>query len=490
VNAQQSLKKTAFTGVMWLMLQSVGGRLASIAAQIVLAKILMPSEFGVISFVYTITGIAAALVNFGVDGVLVQRIRSVKLWLPAAFFTSLTLSLAGWAIVVVLAFVLAPAYHSPQLPLLSFILAASMPLGALSTIPAVRLRSEMNFRFPALYGTFENIAIQAATVLLACLGAGVFSFVLPLPVFALLKTIVYWYYKPSRLAVGFKRWQFLFLIKNGMSILFSRLAIEAISQGDYAVLGVMATHSQVGLYFFAFRLAVQPVGILAGNFMNVLLPALMHLKMDPNRQVDAALRAAKLLAYVAVPTCFLQAAIARDFLHLFFQHKWDGSILLMQLLSIGLSSDAVTWISGTLIGARREYRFGVILSLFRLPAFFGAVVIGAALGKEVGVAVAVMCYHLVHGPVVAAVTLGRYGASVGAVLELYWKPALLAGIPIASAYGISLIPAMTRHPILCIAETAIVSIGFYLALLIRFEPAIVAELGPRIGIRIPGRRLV
>src|ERR1700748_2821744 len=165
--------RAAISGFAWLMFQSGGSRVVSILTQLLLAKLLVPSQFGVISIVYMISTISAAIVNFGIDNVLLQRYRTVHLWLAASFWTSLGLSICGLAVVAVAATVLSGAYHLPQLPELSILLALSMPFGALTTIPAVKLRLDMNFKFPAIYGTLENLATQLASVVLAMLGFGV-----------------------------------------------------------------------------------------------------------------------------------------------------------------------------------------------------------------------------------------------------------------------------------------------------------------------------
>ena len=99
----------------------------------------------------------------------------------------------------------------------------------------------------------------------------------------------------------------------------------------------------VGAYFFAFRLAIQPVQLLAGNLSNVLFPILAQLRGDPARQGEAALKASRVLSYVVMPYCFLQAAVAKPLLTLVFADKWLAAIPLMQILSIGLAFDAVSW---------------------------------------------------------------------------------------------------------------------------------------------------
>lgn len=483
MTGEGKLGRTTLRGLLWLSLQSFGGRVVGILSQIALARLLLPAQFGVISFVYILTGIASTITSFGIDGVLLQRNRTAHLWTRAAFWTSLTLGFAGLLIVLALGPVFARVYHSPQIIPLAAVLGLSMPLGALATVPAVQMRATMNFRFPAVYSTIENVATTALTIVLAFLGAGAMSFVLPTPVAALVKAVVYWRHSPPQFGQRARFLQYKYLVDNGFSIFGSRLIVQVVGQGDYAVLGLFASHSSVGFYYFAFRLAAQPVWILAGNFTNVLFPALVQIKADPKRQLSAALKAAELLSYVVMPVCFLQAAMAAPGLSVLFGHKWDQSIILVQLLSIGTPFDAAPWVAGSLLSARREFRRGFAYTLVTLPLFFSMVTVGAALGKAGGVALAVAFYYIVLGPTFSLITFARYGAEWREIARLYVKPPLISGVAVGSAYMISCLPGITGKPFLQLGIMAIVAPVIYAAALRWLEPSIFAELCQRLGIR-------
>ena len=485
--SSKGLNATTISGLSWLMFQSGGLRLISILSQLILARILVPSQFGLISIVYGITMISAAAVNFGIDGVLLQRSRTMHLWLTSSFWASLVLGLAGFLIVIIAAAVISAVRHSEQLFAMTIVAALSMPLGALGMIPSVRLRSEMNFRFPAIYSTVETAVSQLTTIVLAIIGFGAWSFVAPTPVIVAVRVSVFWFYKPSALRSRVRLTQVRYIVSNGLAILGSRVAIEMISQGDYITLGFLASQSAAGLYYFAFRLSVQPIAVLAGNFNNVLFPALVQMRTSPERQLRTAIRAAEILEYVTIPVCYLQAVLVGPLLRLFFGHKWDGSVIIAQLLSIGLAFDGATWVSGSLFNARREYRLGLLLNAFRLPTFFGLVILGGLLDKQVGVAIGVATYHLIHGPVVCYVTFSRYGGRFRDVLAIYLKPLILTVIAMGPAYVLS---NTSSSPVVSIILAGTVGALLYSLLVRWLSPGIFTELGNRLGITARFRRLL
>lgn len=159
------------------------------------------------------------------------------------------------------------------------------------------------------------------TVGLAWLGYGAFSFVIPIPVISIVRAITWWSLLAVKPPLQAQRRRWKYLVRNTAASFFSRLLIALISQGDYMVLGLLASQNVVGRYYFGFRLAAQPLWVFAGNLGGVLYPTLIQLKSDPVRQGKAALNASTILSYCVMPVAMLQAAVARPLLSGFFGQK-------------------------------------------------------------------------------------------------------------------------------------------------------------------------
>lgn len=478
-----TLGRSTATGFLWLLLPSLSGRLASFFSQLVLARLLMPEAFGQIGMAYTVTTLAGALISFGIDDVLLQRLRTFQMWASPAFWSSLALSLLGMVIMLAAAPFAGRLYHSPDLFGLVGILALTLPISALSTVPYVKLRASMDFRFLATYTSIEMVLIQVASIALAALGFGAFSFVLPAPVAAAVKAVVFWRKAPTRIRPRFRRKQMNHFVNSGFLVLGTRLIIEAVNQGDYIVLGLMATDTVLGVYFFAFRLAAQPLRMLAGNFGAVLFPAFTQLRAEPERQEAAALRASRMLAFIVTPVCFLQAALAAPALHLMFGARWNGAIPLVQILSVGLPGDAVAWVAGALLVARREfYRDFIYLCVFS-PPFFVFVLIGAYLGSSLGVAIAVALYYALVKPINSWMV---FRSSMGwrDFVEIYIAPPVITGAAIGAVYAISLVPALAARPIAQIATIVALSPLVYVALLRLLVAGILREILDRFPVDV------
>ena len=309
------------------------------------------------------------------------------------------------------------------------------------------LKAQMRFGLTAAYGAVENVATVGMTIALAADGFGAYSFVIPIPLLALIRAIAYWSFVPDR--PGFRahtaRWKYL--TRNTAATLITRMVYGLIGQGDYIILGLLASQDVVGQYYFGFRLAAQPVWTLAGSLTGTIYPALAQLRQDPQRQGQSALRVAKLLSYCIMPIAFTQAAIAGPLVTSFFGQKWASSIPVIQLLSIGLALDAISWVGGALLTARGEFVASLRYSLMQAPAFFLLIAAGALLDKSYGVAWAVCIYYAVSQPPFVYAVFRRVGVSLSEVARIYIKPTICAVIAVGIGLAGSLHPLVAGHPL-------------------------------------------
>jgi O-antigen/teichoic acid export membrane protein len=436
-SASSQLGKRAASGVAWMLVLNMAGRLGALLSQLVLARLLIPEDFGVIGLAYTFISFFTALTNFGVEDIFQQRRSGMYLWTTQAFVLSLGAATIGAIAMAICSPIAASVFHDARVANVIRILAISLPLTALSTVPQARLKSALQFRFVAIYGVVELIVSQFATIVLAWCGWGALSFAAPVPVLAAVRALIMWYkasipLRPLDRAKGWNR-----MLARATSVLGLTVMIACIQQGDYFILGIFSTPHVVGIYFFAFKLAAMPMLMLASNFNSVLRPTLILLHGDAERQRNMALRTAELLGLLTVPLCFMQAALAGPGLTLLVGTRWSEAIPLIQILSIGLPLDAVAWPAGSLLEARGKFSTSLRYQLVSAPFFFIFVFIGALAGGAIGVAIGVTTYYILHPIYLTIVVFRDNGVSIGRILSCFYAPVLLAGLPIWGAYAIS-----------------------------------------------------
>lgn len=477
---QPSVGKAATTGLVWLLMQSLSGRGMMLISQLILAKLLVPEDFGIVGLAYTITTVFGIVTNVGVDSVLQQRRTKMKYWATQAFYISMFFAVLTAIAMAVYAPIGAQIYNNEHIIPIVWIIALSVPLTALSLVPQVNLQSQLRFKFMASYNTGQNLVTNLSTILLACFGFGALSFVLPLPFLALIRAIVFWRIAPIPLRPLHLVRGWLRLVKRGATVLGGTISTTLISQGDYIVLGLFAPVSVIGAYFFAFKLAIQPIKLLGGNFTGVLFPALTAMQNDPTRQRDAAFKTSNVLALLVFPLYMLQASVADPAVTFLFGERWVDAIPFIQILSMGLCFDAPAWAAGSLLNARGEFRRKSLYHAASAIVFYVLVGLGALLGAAKGVAVMVAIYYVIHVITYSLFVFVHEGINVRRVLFSLFMPFILSVASIGPAYGLAQLPFLKDYLIGQIVITSVVGGCLYLLAARLFLPDLFNEVQRRI----------
>ena len=441
-------------GFAWFGALTLATRVTQFVLQLVIAWFLVPEELGSVGLALAIVGISGALLGVGASEVMTQRGKAIRSWAPTALLVGLVLGTTAYAAALLAVPFLADAYGNSKLSVLVAVAALSLPIDAVSSVASSVLRNDLRFRAVAAVGVVETLLAQMTTVALAAAGFGAFALVIPGPLVGALRTAALWHLSGVRtFARGRARWRRL--VPRMSVVLATRVAMTGVNQGDYVVLGLIASPGTVGLYYMAFRISVQPLYALAGAIVSVLPPLLVRLRHEPQRQVEATLSVLRMLVFVVTPACFLQAGLAAPVLDALFPERWSGVAPLVAVMSVGLAFDVPMWVAGALLSARGRFTMSMVLSLAFLPVFVGFVTVGASWGEAWGTSVAVASYHGIFSPLVGGWVLSGMGIPASTVLRLMLVAAAAAGAAVYSgilaayALGLGGIPAAT-----CISATA------------------------------------
>jgi O-antigen/teichoic acid export membrane protein len=431
--APAGLGRRTFSGMIWLAAQTLGTKLAGLISQLVLAWLLQPADFGLVGLALTVTAFATLIQQAGLNEILVQRSKHFARWGNVAFWMSLTLAVSASAIMLIVAPLAAHLYHQREIIGLIAISALAAPLGALTTVPRARLQADLNFRAMAVVNFTNNAGQAALSVLFAALHCGAYSFLLPIPVVNLIQAAWLWKLQRRflRPRMQLRRWKFM--LADSSYIFIAWIFYAIVAQGDYISLGLRHTAEVVGIYFFGFKLSIHMISMFTLNVMAVLLPTLSKLQDDPVHQKAVFLRTAKALAILGMPFGLLLVATASPVLHLFFAQKWEASIRVVQLLSLGTSVSMVGAVGNSLLQSRGQFRTLMNLSI-GAAALFVLLVVPAALPGTADslaaadrVAAAVGFFHLTYGPTMLYAGLRTINGSWRNVADIY-LPAAAAGI--------------------------------------------------------------
>lgn len=477
-----NLGARATAGVAWMIAQSLGARGVTFVGQLALAWLLHPQDFGLIGLAYTVTGFAGLIQGAGVKQLLIHRGRHLRLWANVGFWMSLSMGLLSAVVVLGACPVAVTLYGQPELAGLLAVLAASLPIQALTVVPTARLQSELRFKPFAILNLFKTSAQVALTIAFAWSGFGAYSFAWA----QLLGTALYagllWSYAGHRIrwTVQLRRWRHL--LPGSLAVTAASFLTLVTTQGDYVILGLTGNAAAVGLYYFAFSMSAQTHVLFTSNISSVLFPALRTLRSDLPRQVARSLLAARLLGLATIPLSFLLAATAEPGVHAFFPARWHSAVPLIEILSVAMGFRVTGALGGSLMYAQGRFGRMLVLRLAYAVAFVLGVSIGAWCGDTLGVAIAVSAFFLLLGPTNLYMAIRASGGRVRDVLTVYVTPTLAAGLACAlgSVAGL-LVPAAPARDWYRLVIICVVALPLYIVTIRRLWPREYREIAKRLA---------
>ncbi|UCD74218.1 MAG: oligosaccharide flippase family protein [Phycisphaerales bacterium] len=454
-----------------------------IVAHVWLAVLLGGDEWGVIGLAMAVRVFTDVLRRTGLRQVLVQRHLKFNRWATPGFWMALAIGLAATVIMAAAAPVVARIYKEPELTALILILALVPPVGALGTVPLAKLQSDLRFRALAISDSACRIAQVALRVLLVLLlrdsGLGPLGYILPEPLAEIGRTSAYWWMaRPKiRLAAQWRRWKFLLADSGWMFIATN--ANKLVEQADKLILGLFHATDVVGAYYWAYMISRQTIDVFVWNLEKILLPALSHLQLEPRRQVEAFLRAARLLAVLVVPACLMLAAVIDPVLHILLpKGQRDDSIPVIQVMSAAMSMWVIYGPTASLIKAQGRFKLFMVITWLYAIFFVAVITFAAWLGRliefngAIAVAFAVGACMLIFGPIQAYIGIRPGGGTWRDVAGIYLPPIFFGLIAIGIPTWLSnALPMVRESNVGRMVVIALIGGGLYLGSLRMFMPS-------------------
>jgi O-antigen/teichoic acid export membrane protein len=452
-----TLKRRAFEGVIWAGGQAVVSKVVTFGAQLVLARLLVPAEFGLIAMANSIAFLMGAMQSGGVRSILIRRQTHIALWLNPAFWYSTALGLVAGALILVVSPTVASYYGQPVLSNLMPIMVAGMLIENLAVVPSTMLQARLDFRTLGFINICTPVGQAALSIVFAWTGFGAISLVLPKIPVGLVVGAVLWRAAAFRPKPCFqmKRWRYL--VADSGLMLLAWFSFAAAGQIPVALLARAHGPEYAGIFSFAVTVTTQVIMLLAAQLDSVLFPALAKLSLTPDMQWRAFVKATVILAQIVFFISGAQILLAGPVVQALFTDRWQAAIPLIQLFSVGNAILATAIPTGGTMQARGRLKtycgFAVFSLGISILTSVGATLLGAEPLFYVGASVT---YQVVISIVSWRLVAGMFNASIDSLFKILMGP-LLVTILVVTA-GLVILARFSAGGTLQIA--AVVGFGY------------------------------
>lgn len=329
-----SLKKKTISGLIWTFSQQFGIQGVGFVVSVVLARILMPEDFGLIGMITVFMAIGQTLVDSGLSQSLIRADKVSNNDLSTVFIFNLAGSVLVYVLVYLLAPLIASFYYHDLLTDVLRVYALSFIINAFSTIQFTILTKNLDFKTQLLVTIPSLIIAGIVGVILAYRGFGVWSLVYMMLVRSTLTSLQLWVRSEWKPSLIFSWPIFKHHFHFGYKLTLSGL-LDTIFKNIYQiVIGRFFAPAQVGFYTRADTLKQLPISNLSTALNKVTYPIFSSIQHDDKRLKAAYKDIMQMVVFVIAPTLCLLASVADDLFVLLFTEKWLPAAPYFQIMCL------------------------------------------------------------------------------------------------------------------------------------------------------------
>jgi O-antigen/teichoic acid export membrane protein len=366
-------------GVLSVLAQGAQVFLQSIST-VVLARLLTPSDFGLVAMVTAVTAIAAGFADLGLTEATIQRKEISHNQVSTLFWINVAVGLLLTLITAAMAPVLASFYREPRLIGITIAVSFMFLLGGLRGQHNALLKRQMRFSSIAIRDITSSGLGALVAIVMAWYGLGYWAIVaLPLTLNTS-QLVISWLMLKWKPGLPHLDSEVRSMVGFGGNVAISYVIINWIRNADNVLIGWYWGAGPLGLYSRAFNLLTLALNQITAPASSVAIPAFSRIQGDPELFARYYLRIINLIVWISATLFGFLFVTATPVIVLVLGDKWRGAAPVFQILTISalgqLLFESTVWL---FVGRGQSARL-LKLMLIISPIIIGSFVIGLPFG--------------------------------------------------------------------------------------------------------------
>ncbi len=329
-----SLKKKATKGILWVAVERFGQQLLQGVVFIILARLLNPTDFGLMGMLMIFFAIAQTFVDSGMGEALIREKEITDEDRSTVFWFNLFISITFYGLLYISAPWIADFYNQPQLVSLTRVMGLNVLFFAIAVVQRAEMTQQLQFKKQALAQVPAMALSGGISIWMAYAGYGVWALVAQYLLSTLLGSVLLWILSPLKIGFAWSRDSFNRLFGFGYKLLLSGLLNTTFDHIYKLVIGKMYSSATLGLYTQAQKLQQLASNNLANIIQKVSYPVLVQSGGDNAVLKSGYRKIIKLSSSVIFPCMITLAVLADPIVRVVLGTQWTGAIPFLQLLCI------------------------------------------------------------------------------------------------------------------------------------------------------------
>jgi len=386
--------RSAVTGIKWSFVSRFGRLILHLVTTAILARLLLPSDFGLIAIATIFTGFVIVFSDLGTSAVIInlkevsQNLLSTLFWVNAAF------GIFSFIVIFLLSGYISLLFNEPELSLILKILPLSFIFSSLGILHRTLMEKELKFNQLAVVEIISALIASTTAIILAFTGFGVWSLVIYTMVLVGISCVLFW---------SFERWipSFTFMYSELKKVLkfttnFTGFNIlnYFVKNADKFIIGKVLGTEKLGYYSMAYKLMIYPIILVSDVIKRVMFPVFSRIQNDDEKIARGYIQVLNSIALITFPALIGLMVLSDDFVNIVLGAKWEKvTILIMFLAPVGIMQSLITT-TGTIYLTKSKPDLMLIMGLIWGVISVSAILIGLMWDIE-GIAAAYLIANII-----------------------------------------------------------------------------------------------
>ena len=328
-----NIKIKVLSGLIWTFAERVAAQGVSFILSVILARILMPDEYGIIAMVMVFINIANVFVTGGVGEALVQKKDADEVDFSTMFYCAMMISVGIYAFLFWGAPYIAKFYNNNQIIWVVRVLALKIIISAISTIQHAYVQKYMLFKKFFLSTIGGTTVSGVVGITMALMGTGVWALVFQYLTSAIINVLILFITVSWKPRLKFSRKSASRLMGFGGKMILANLINAIYNEMRSLIIGKVYSPSDLAFYNKGNQIPSLAITNIDTAIGSVVFPA-MSTTETPKELKNIGRKSMQMTSYIIFPLMIGLMVVSKPIITLLLTEKWNESILYMQILCV------------------------------------------------------------------------------------------------------------------------------------------------------------
>ena len=328
------LKEKVAGGVAWSIAEKVGSMLLQMVVSIVVARLLVPEDFGVMAILTFFTALALVMVDSGFSQTLIRKEDPSPEDYRSVFAFNIAVSVVLYGILVAAAPAVARYYELPIIADIAPVLFLLLPINALCVIQNTIFTRDFRFRLLSQATFAASLVAGGVAIAMALAGCGVWSLVGQRIATLAVKTLILWIRSDWRPSLRFTMRPVREMAPFSFRLLTTDLISSIYNNISQMFIGKIYSADALGFFNQAQKFKDLPLTSAMQSVQSGTYPALSQIGDQREKFAESYRQVLMVVAFMLFPVMVGITAIAEDLFALLLGEKWMPTVPYLQILCL------------------------------------------------------------------------------------------------------------------------------------------------------------